>query len=83
MTDKCKLMTLQNQNISLDIEPIKNVFVFLGSLIPVSASELHRKITLASSAFGIEINRAIWSKTKISKKISKTVLSANTTNNNL
>ena len=48
MTDKCKLMTLQNQNISLDIEPIKNVFVFLGSLIPVSASELSAKSLSAS-----------------------------------
>ena len=64
-TDKCKVLTPQSQNISFEGEPIKNVneFIFVGSLIPGNASELHRRIGLASCIFE-RIKRTIWSNTK-------------------
>ena len=45
-TDKCEVMTLQDQNVNFGGEPIKNVnkFIFLGSLIPSKGLDIKRRI---------------------------------------
>ena len=53
-TDKCKVMTHQDQNVGLGSEPIENLnkFIFLGSFIPGSGLDVDRRIGIVSSAFG-------------------------------
>ena len=46
--DKCKVITLQDQNVNFGVEPMKNVnkFIFLGSLIPCRGLDIDRRIGL-------------------------------------
>jgi hypothetical protein len=64
---KCNVISNDPDNIQIDGENVKKVqqFVFLGSVVPGTTSDVKRRIGLASSAFG-RLKEKIWSNRKIS-----------------
>ena len=65
---KCKLMSPSNDSLSIDGLQVGSVeeFVFLGSVVPGTSSDIKRRIALASQAFG-RLRASIWSERRISK----------------
>ena len=67
---KCKVLTSETRNITIDGNSVENVdnFVFLGSVVPDTADDVKRRIALASSAFG-RLKEKIWRNRSIPLKI--------------
>ena len=67
---KCKILSPINDDIEIDNETVEHVaqFVFLGSVLPDTTSDVARRIGLASSAFG-RLIPTVWSKRSISRAI--------------
>ena len=67
---KCKILSPLQDKIDIDGDEVEHVeeFVFLGSVVPDSTSDVNRRIALASTAFG-RLNPTIWSKKTITKAI--------------
>ena len=60
--DKCKVLTLSNDNIVIHGELLENVnnFIYLGSSVPDTTKDIERRIALALTAFG-RLRKSIWS----------------------
>ena len=67
---KCKILSPLKDTIKIDNEEVEHVeeFVFLGSVVPDTTSDVKRRIALASAAFGRLIS-TVWNKRSISKAI--------------
>ena len=65
--EKCKIISNDPDNIQIDGKNVEKVqeFVFLGSVVPGTSSDVKRRIGLASSAFG-HLKEKIWSNKDIS-----------------
>ena len=52
--DKCEIISAEADNMQTDSSIVEKVerFIFLGSVVPGSTSDIRRRIGLASSAFG-------------------------------
>ena len=68
--DKCKIITPENGNITIDRKNVNHVseFVFLGSVVPGTSSDVCRRLSLAAAAFG-RLKEPIWSKRNIPTKL--------------
>jgi hypothetical protein len=64
---KCKILSPSEESIQIDGTDIDHVseFVFLGSVVPDTSSDVKRRIALASSAFG-RLRDKIWSRSDVS-----------------
>ena len=75
-SSKCKILSSENDiDITIDGNPIEHVnnFVFLGSNIPDTSTEIERRIGIASSAFG-RLKTTIWNQlSKTNKKHASTI----------
>ena len=67
---KCKILSQSDDSIQIDGQEVDHVqqFVFLGSVVPDSSTDVTRRIALASSAFG-RLHDSIWSRSDISIKL--------------
>ena len=67
---KCKILSPLEDQIQLANETVEHVkeFVFLGSVVPDTSSDVNRRIALVSTSFGSLI-KTIWNKRSISKSI--------------
>ena len=68
---KCKIISPEdNKAITIDGDPVEHVdnFVFLGSNIPGSTTDIDRRIGMASSAFG-RLRSTVWNQLSISHKL--------------
>jgi hypothetical protein len=67
---KCKIMTEDPRDITLDQMPIDKVenFVFLGSDVPSTEADVKRRTRLAASAFG-RLKGSIWSNHSINRQL--------------
>ena len=63
---KCKIISIDPDDIQIDGKKVDKVdqFVFLGSIVPGTTSEIKRHIGLASTAFG-RLKQRFWSKMNI------------------
>ena len=59
--DKCKVLTLSNDNIVIHGELLENVnnFIYLGSSVPDTTKDIERRIALALIAFGRQVESLI------------------------
>ena len=66
---KCKILSPSDDSIQIDGEEVDHVqqFVFPGSVVPDSSTDVTRRIALASSAFG-RLHDSIWSRSDVSIK---------------
>ena len=69
-TSKCKVISSDKRNITINGEAIETVdkFTFLGSSVPAVADDVQRRINLAAWAFG-RLRDKIWSNQNISRTI--------------
>ena len=67
---KCKVISPSEEDIFIENHPIEKVneFVFLGSVVPGSASDIKRRIALASVASG-RLKDKIWNRKDITKSL--------------
>ena len=68
--DKCKVLTLSNDNTVIHGELLENVnnFVYLGSSVPDTTKDIERRIALALTALG-RLRKSIWSNRDILLKL--------------
>ncbi|KAI8489175.1 hypothetical protein Bbelb_331600 [Branchiostoma belcheri] len=68
---KCKVITSEEtDNIMIEDTAVEKVpeFVFLGSVVPGTTSDIKRRIALAASAFG-RLRKTVWNRRDISKNL--------------
>ena len=67
---KCKVISPSEEDILIENHPIDKVneFVFLGSVVPGTSSDIKRRIALASAAFG-RLRNKIWNRKDIKKAL--------------
>ena len=67
---KCKVISPSEEDIFIENHPIEKVneFVFLGSVVPGSASDIKRRIAIASVSFG-RLQNKIWKRNDVTKSL--------------
>ena len=67
---KCKIMTADNRDITINGSPVDKVddFVFLGSNVPSVEADVKRRTRLAAWAFG-RLKRSVWTNQDISRSL--------------
>ena len=67
---KCAVMTPDNSDISIENQIVPKVeeFKFLGSLVPNCVSDVDKRISLASQAFG-RLGSSVWTSRDISRAL--------------
>ena len=67
---KCKIISSSPDDIQIEGKDVEKVqeFVFLGSVVPGTSSDVQRRIALAASAFG-RLKEKIWSNQNVSMEL--------------
>ena len=76
-TAKCRIMTIDDEETSIDGNPIEKVedFVFLGSVVPSVTNDVKRRTNLAYWAFG-RLRNNIWTNQDISRALKVRIYNA-------